>query len=200
MDWLSDPTDLEALYGAPRPAALVKVAKSITPEYRAWIEAAPFAALATVGPEGVDVSPRGDRDQVVHVLSDTKIALPDRRGNARIDSLKNILRDPRVSLMLLVPGSGNAIRIIGKGRITADADFGARFAVDGQAPKTVLVIDIDEVYFQCARAVIRSGLWDGAAAPDLPTPGTILAAMSAGDVGGADYDNDWAARAAETMW
>ncbi len=200
MEWIEDVTALEALYGAPREAALVKVADRITPEYKAWIEASPFCALATVGPEGVDVSPRGDRGQVAFVLDEKTIALPDRRGNARTDSLRNVVRDPRASLMLLVPGSGNAIRIIGSARITADAAFASKFSVDGKAPKTVLVLTIGEVYFQCARAVLRAGLWDGTPAPALPTPGDILSAMSDGSVGGKDYDEKWASRANETMW
>lgn len=200
MEFIRDIAALEALYGQPGPAARVKVARRITPEYRAWIEAAPFAALATVGPEGVDVSPRGDRGQVVHVMDDTTLALPDRRGNDRIDSLRNIVRDGRVSLMLVVPGSGNVIRVIGTGRLTADAALLDRFAVEGARPRSVLLVEIGEVYFQCARAVMRAGLWDGTPAPELPTPGTILAAMSEGRVGGAEYDGGWAARARETMW
>jgi len=200
METIADIAALEALYGEPRPTSTVKVARRITPEYRDWIEAAPFAALATVGPEGVDVSPRGDRGQVVHVVDETTLALPDRRGNDRIDSLRNIVRDGRVSLMLVVPGSGNVIRVIGTGRLTADDTLLDRFAIEGARPRTVLLIDVGEVYFQCARAVLRAGLWDGTPAPELPSPGTILAAMSDGRVGGADYDETWAARARETMW
>ena len=197
---ICDTAALEALYDTPAETATAKVADRITPEYRAWIEAAPFAALATVGPEGVDVSPRGDRGQVVQVVDDTTLALPDRRGNARIDSLRNIVRDPRVSLMVMVPGSGNVIRVIGEGRITADPAFCAGFAVGGAAPRTVLLIDVREVYFQCARAILRSGLWNGAAPPDLPSPGAILAAMSGGRVGGPDYDAAWSDRAKTNLW
>lgn len=200
MDWIEDIAALEKLYGTPRPPSLVKVADRITEEYRAWIEAAPFGALATVGPEGVDVSPRGDVGQLAFVLDETTLAIPDRRGNDRIDSLRNVVRDPRVSLMLLVPGSGNAIRIIGTAQITADNAFRARFEVDGKRPRSVLVLNVSEVYFQCARAILRAGLWNGAPPPDLPSPGQILAAQSNGAVGGASYDKTWAARAQETMW
>lgn len=200
MEIIRDIAALDALYGPPSETAIAKVARRITPEYRAWIEAAPFAALATVGPEGVDVSPRGDRGQVVEVVDDATLALPDRRGNARIDSLRNIVRDPRVSLMLMVPGSGNVIRVIGEGRVTADPAVCAGFSVDGAAPRTVLLIDVREVYFQCARAILRSGLWDGAELPALPSPGTILAAMSGGAVGGPDYDAAWPDQAKTTLW
>jgi PPOX class probable FMN-dependent enzyme len=193
--------ELHALYGAPGPAALRKEAPRITPEYRRIIEAAPFLALATAGPEGLDCSPRGDRPgELVRILDETTLALPDRRGNDRIDSLRNILRDPRVALMFLIPGSGNALRVNGRARITADAAFCASFAVEGKPPRSVAVIAVETIYFQCARAVLRARLWEPHAAPDLPTPGQILAAMTAGEVGGPRYDAEWPERAARTMW
>lgn len=194
--------ELEALYGTPGPASLRKVADRITPDYRALIEAAPFCALATCGPEGLDVSPRGDRaGALVRIADERRLMLPDRRGNDRIDSLRNVLRDPRVALMFLIPGWDNALRVNGRGRVEAGAELLASFAVDGKAPRSVLVIDIEEIYFQCARAMVRSGLWSGAAAPaGLPTAGRILAGMTAGEVGGPAYDSEWPGRAAKTMW
>lgn len=195
--------ELEALYGAAGEASLVKVADRVTPEYRALIEAAPFATLATVGPEGVDCSPRGDRPGFVRIHDARTLMLPDRRGNNRVDSLRNILRDPRVALMFLIPGWGNAIRVNGRAYLEADPALCESFAVDGRPPRSVVVIAVEEVYFQCARAVIRAGLWDPArhAAPgSLPSPGRILASLSGGRVGGADYDARWADRAKESMW
>lgn len=201
MRFLGTLAELHALYGAPGPASLRKEAPRVTPKYRRIIEAAPFLALATVGPEGMDCSPRGDRPgQLVRVLDDTTLALPDRRGNDRIDSLRNILRDPRVALMFLIPGSGNALRVNGTARITADEALCASFEMEGKRPRSVAVIAIETIYFQCARAVIRARLWEPHAAPDLPTPGQILAAMTAGEVGGARYDEEWPERAAKTMW
>ena len=194
---------LEALYGAPGPSSVVKVATLITPDYARIIEAAPFLALATVGPEGLDCSPRGDAHGLVRIQDETTLLLPDRRGNDRIDSLRNIIRDPRVALMFLVPGSGNALRINGRATITADAALLASFAVDGSAPRSVTVINVGEVYFQCARAIIRARLWDPAAqaaAVGLPTPGRILAGMTAGAVGGDDYDQQWPGRARKSMY
>ena len=191
---------LEALYGTPKAPSLVKVANGVTPEYRPWIEASRFCALTTVGPEGTDCSPRGDDGPVVRILDDRTLALPDRRGNDRIDTLRNIVRDPRCSLMFLIPSSPTVIRVNGTGRITVDPELLESFAVKGRAPRSVLLIEIDELYFQCARAVIRAGLWSGQDAPDLPTPGQILAAMTDGAVGGANYDAEWPARAAKTMW
>lgn len=193
--------ELHAHYGAPGPASLRKEADRLTPAYRRILEAAPFLALATAGPEGLDCSPRGDRPgELLRVLDDRTVALPDRRGNDRIDSLRNILRDPRVALMALVPGHGNALRINGRARLTADAELCASFAVEGRAPRTVAVIAIDTVYFQCARAILRARLWEGDPAPALPTPGEILADMTAGEVGGPRYDAEWPARAKASMW
>lgn len=192
--------DLEALYGTPRPPSLVKVVDRLTPEYRAWIEAAPFCAMATVGPEGLDCTPRGDEGQVVFVEDEKTLALPDRRGNDRIDSLRNIIRDPRISLMFLIPGSATVIRVNGTAQISADVDLLGRFEKLGKLPRSVILVTIGEVYFQCARAVMRADLWNGADAPDLPGPGKILAAMSKGEVGGEAYDREWPARAAKSMW
>lgn len=198
--------ELEAIYGALdaiAPASTVKVADHVTPGYRRFIEAAPFVALATVGPEGLDCSPRGDRPGFVRVQDPKTLLLPDRRGNNRIDSLRNVIRDPRVALMFLVPGSGNAIRVNGRASISADPALCGSFVVEGKAPRTVLVIEIVEIYFQCARALIRSGLWKPESLVDpksLPTPGRLLAELSDGMVGGEDYDRTWGDRARATMW
>ena len=195
---------LEALYGVPNDASTVKEVPVITPEYRAMIEASPFAALATSGPEGLDCSPRGDRPgELVRVADERTLLMPDRRGNNRIDSLRNILRDPRVGLMFLIPGHGNALRVNGRARVSASPALLESFEVEGRAPRSVIVIAVESVYFQCARAVIRARLWEAGAqvAPgSLPTPGRILASLSEGKVGGEPYDTGWAARAKETMW
>jgi hypothetical protein len=193
---------LETLYGTPKPPSLRKVATHLTPAYRRLIEAAPFLALATVGPEGVDVSPRGDRaGELTRIVDERTLILPDRRGNDRIDSLRNVVRDPRVALMFLIPGYGSAIRVNGRSHIEVGAELLASFSVDGKAPRSVLVIGVEEVYFQCSRAMIRSGLWGATVAPSgLPMAGEILADMTAGEVGGAEYDRAWPERAAQTMW
>jgi PPOX class probable FMN-dependent enzyme len=195
---------LEALYDGPlTPATVVKDSPVVTAHYRALIEASPFVALATAGPEGLDCSPRGDRGAVVTVLDPKTLALPDRRGNNRIESLRNIVRDPRVALLFLIPGSGTTFRVNGRARISVAPDLLARFAVDGTEPRSVILISIETCYFQCARAVVRSDLWNperhvkpGA----LPSPGDILAAMTNGEVGGRPYDDAWPARAAASLW
>ncbi|MGI3165456.1 pyridoxamine 5'-phosphate oxidase family protein [Pseudooceanicola sp. 200-1SW] len=202
MEYLDRIEDLEEIYGtSPAAAALRKVATRMTPEYRRWIATSRFCVVSTVGPEGVDGSPRGDDGPVVRELDEGHLALPDWHGNNRIDTLRNILRDPRMALMFMVPGSNNVVRVNGRGRVTADAALRASFAHKGKEPRTVVVMQIDEIYFQCARAVMRAGLWSGRDdSAALPTPGEILAAMTDGEVGGADYDRAWPERAAQTLW
>lgn len=195
--------ELEAIYGVPGETSTVKEVDHITPEYRAWIEASPFVALATAGPEGLDCSPRGDAGAVVRVPDARTVLLPDRRGNNRTDSLRNIVRDPRVGLLFLIPGAGTTLRINGRARLDTDAALCDGFAVDGKAPRSVIVVRTEAVYFQCARAVIRAGLWDAAKHVDtkaLPTPGQILQSMSDSRIDGKAYDDEWPARAAASMW
>jgi len=194
---------LEAIYGQTNDASTVKVADRVTPSYRVMIEKSPFAALATAGPEGLDCSPRGDLAGFVRIHDEKTLMMPDRRGNNRIDSLRNIVRDPRVALLFLIPGCGNTLRVNGRAHLAVDAQLLASFAVDGKAPRTVIVMRVDEIYFQCARAIVRSDLWNPDRRIDpksLPTPGQILAEMSSGRVGGEEYDRAWPDRARQTMW
>ncbi len=204
MTILDSLDQLEAIYGVPNAASTVKESARITPQYRAIIEAAPFLALATSGPEGLDCSPRGDAaGDLVRIEDDHTLLLPDRRGNNRIDSLRNIVRDPRVALMFLVPGSGNALRINGQAKVSVDKTLLASFAKQQKAPRSVIVITVETIYFQCARAIVRSQLWNPAthvAENVLPTAGQILAALSNDTVGGETYDAEWPERARQTMW
>ena len=158
MQYLKTIDDLEALYGTPGGPALRKVARRMTPLYRQWIMASKLCMLTTVGPEGTDDSPRGDDGPVVQELDPGTLALPDWRGNNRLDSLRNIVRDGRVSLMFLVPGSNNVMRVNGTAQVTADGDLRARFEKKGKQPATVIVIAIDEIYSQCARALLRDDI------------------------------------------
>lgn len=195
--------DLNALYGAPSQAALVKEAAFLIPSYRALIDASPFVVLATTGPNGLDCSPRGDRGRCVMVLNERTLALPDRRGNNRIDSLRNIIRDPRVALLFLIPGAGMTFRVNGRAVITVDPALLDAFAVGPDRPRTAIRITVERCYFQCARAVMRSRLWDAATWPDascLPSAGTMLAALSDGSIDAARYDSDWPEKAANTLW
>ncbi|CAN7592744.1 pyridoxamine 5'-phosphate oxidase family protein [Mesorhizobium amorphae] len=203
MSVIASVEQLEALYGLPGEASVVKELDHVIPEYAAFIEASPFVALATSGPEGLDCSPRGDLSGFVRIHDPRTLMMPDRRGNNRADSLKNIIRDPRVGLLFLVPGSGTTLRVNGRAHITTDAALCASLSVDGKPARSVTVIDIDSVYFQCARAIVRSDLWNPARHIDqksLPTPGQILEITSRKSIDGEAYDKEWPERAKKTMW
>lgn len=196
-------SDLEALYGEVGEASIVKETDRVTPEYRAYVEASPFAILATCGPEGLDCSPRGDAPGFIRVADERTLLLPDRRGNNRIDSLRNVLHDPRVALLFLVPGIGETLRVNGRAAISAEPDLLASFAVTDKAPRTVLVIEVETVFFQCSRALVRSDLWNPekhVARGALPSPGQVLAALSQARVGGEAYDQALPARVKTTLY
>jgi hypothetical protein len=203
MSAIATVEQLEAIYGVPGLASTVKVADRVTPLYRILIEKSPFAALATVGPEGLDCSPRGDLPGFVRVHDENTLMMPDRRGNNRIDSLRNIVRDPRIALLFLIPGSGSTLRINGTAYVSVDQALLESFKMQGKAPRTVIVMTVAEIYFQCARAIVRADLWNPDKRVDprsLPTPGQILASMSENSVGGDSYDQEWPERAQKTMW
>lgn len=200
MQTIDSLTALDALYDSPGEAALVKVTDRLIPSYRAWIARARFVVISTVGPEGVDGSPRGDAGPVAEIAEDRTLLIPDWRGNNRLDTLRNIVRDPRVALMFMVAGSNNVIRVNGTAVLTADPQLTGRFEQQGKHPKTVIVVTVTEVYSQCARALMRAGLWtEGNQADGLPTVGDMLAEAKAG-FDGAAYDAGWAARAKDSMW
>jgi PPOX class probable FMN-dependent enzyme len=182
---------LMALYEAPSDVSVAKEIDHISDHYRAFIEAAPFFALATGGPDGLDCSPRGDAPGFVRVADRKTLMVPDRRGNNRIDSLRNIMRDPRVALLFLIPGIGETIRVVGRAALSIDPDLMASFAVNGKAPCCVIVVTVERVFYQCTKAIVRSKLWDPARHVDrksLPTTGAILAAHTAGRLGGEAHD------------
>jgi uncharacterized protein len=195
--------DLDALYGPVGEASLVKETGRIVPEYRALIEAAPFAVLATRGPAGLDCSPRGDAPGFVRVADETTLLMPDRRGNNRVDSLRNILFDPQAALLFLIPGIGETLRVNGRASISVDPALLESFAVDGKPARSVLAIAVESVFFQCSRAVVRARLWDPAARIDrkaVPTAGEILAALSGDRIGGEAYDRALPERVRKTLY
>ena len=189
---------LEALYTpAPLPPAMVKEVDHVSTHYRALIEASPFVVLSTSGPEGLDCSPRGDEPGFVRVHDDKTLMIPDRRGNNRIDSLRNLVRDPRIALLFLIPGVGETLRVNGRAAISTEPALRESFAVNGKPPKTVLIVTVERIYFQCAKAIKRSKIWDPARQVErerLPSAGAILAEISGGKVGGEAYDRDLPAR------
>jgi uncharacterized protein len=194
---------LEAIYGHPSGAAVLKEVDHINAEYRAFIKAAPFFALSTCGPEGVDCSPRGDEPGFVRVADEKTLMIPDRRGNNRVDSLRNIVRDPRVSLLFLIPGIGETIRVIGRASISIDPALLESFVFAGKTPRSVIVVSVETVYFQCSKAIIRSKLWDPSRLIDrasLPSNGAILAAITKGEMGGEEYDRAYPERLKATIY
>ena len=199
---ITDVARLRELYGEPSQRALVKELDHLSEHYRQLIEAAPFLVLASVGPEGVDVSPRGDAPGFVRVVDAQTLMLPDRRGNNRTDSLTNIVRDPGVSLLFLIPGVGETLRVIGRAQVVVEAALCASFAVQGKAPRSVLVIHIEHVYFQCQKALARSRLWQADSQVErstLPTTGQILGALDE-EFDGDDYDRDYAQHMQRTIY
>ncbi|RYY93937.1 MAG: pyridoxamine 5'-phosphate oxidase family protein [Comamonadaceae bacterium] len=193
---------LQSLFGPVGEASLRKEVPTVVPAYRRWIEASPFAVLATSGPGGLDASPRGDPAGFVVVHDEHTLLLPERRGNNRIDSLRNILADPRVALLFLIPGVGETLRVNGRADISVDPALLQRLAMDGKPPQCVLVIHVDTVFFQCARAMQRSGLWSAPAERplDVPTPGELLQALTADAIDGARYDAELPARQRASLY
>lgn len=195
--------ELDGLYDAAVGASLVKEVDRIIPEYRAFIEASPFLTIATAGPDGLDCSPRGDPPGFVRVVDERTVMIPDRRGNNRLDSLRNLLHDPRVALLFMVPGVGETIRINGRAAISTEPGLLASFVAEGKTPRSVLVVTAERVYFQCSKAVVRSRIWDPATQVErrsLPSAGDILAACSAGAMGGAEYDRIYPERIKATLY
>ena len=184
---------LESLYGPKNPASVVKEIDRLNPSYRKLIEAAPFVAIATGAPDGLDCSPKGDAPGFVRILDDKTLAIPDRPGNNRIDGFRNILQDPRIALLFLIPGVGETFRINGRAAISIDPELMQSFAVNGKLPRSVLIVHIETAFFHCSKAVVRSKLWDPATQIDrksLPSTGTIVAELSQGTLGGETYDRE----------
>jgi PPOX class probable FMN-dependent enzyme len=200
---IRDEAGLEAIYGESPAAAILKEIDYIHPHYRAMIEASPFVVIATSGPEGLDCSPRGDPAGFVHVLNEKTVLIPDRRGNNRIDSLRNIIRDDRLSLLFLIPGVGETLRINGRASISIAPELIGRFPYRGTLPRSVIVVRAESVYFQCAKALVRSELWNPEkhiSRKALPSTGTILADVTAGKFDGVQYDRDYPERLRTTIY
>lgn len=198
---IDDIRELSDLYGEPAAASIGKVVHELTPLYLKWIMSSRFCVVSTVGTQGTDGSPRGDDGPVVRPLDAQTLAMPDWRGNNRMDTLRNIVEDGRISLMFMVPGSNTVVRLNGTAKLSIDPELTSQFEIKGRHPRSVVLITIAEIYTQCARAPMRAGLWSGEPAPEgLPTAGELLAEATSGEQGGKSYDDDWLPRALETMW
>jgi uncharacterized protein len=194
---------LEALYGERTPTSIVKEIDHVGDGYRKLIEASPFVAVATSGPEGLDCSPKGDPAGFVRILDDKTLAIPDRPGNNRIDGFRNIVRDPRIALLFLIPGVGETLRVNGRASISVEPALMQSFAVNGKLPRCVLIVHIESIFFHCAKAIMRSKLWDEGTKVDrksLPSTGAIIAELSQGELGGETYDREMPARNKEMLY
>ena len=188
---ITDIAVLERLYGAPPEPAIVKEIDYVHPVYRQFIEASPFIVLATHGSGGLDASPRGDKAGFVVVEDEKTLLIPDRPGNNRFDSLRNIIEDPRVALFFLVPGIGETMRVNGRAAVSVDPNLVGRFVVNGKPPRSVVVVTVETIFFQCSKAVVRADLWNPAKHLErsaLPSTGSLLAEVSKGRVDASDYD------------
>jgi PPOX class probable FMN-dependent enzyme len=200
---ITDVAALRSLYGEPSEGAVLKEIDHVNAHYRAMIEAAPFMVMATSGPEGLDVSPRGDPPGFVVVEDERTLLIPDRRGNNRADSLSNLIADPRIALLFLIPGVGETLRVNGRAEVSVDPALLARFPAQGKLPRSVIVVHVERVYFQCPKALVRSDLWNPAKHVErrsLPSTGTILADITRGRVGGAEYDAAYPERLKATIY
>ena len=200
---VTDAAALRTLYGEPSEGAIAKEVDYVHPHYRAMIEASPFMVMATSGPDGLDVSPRGDPPGFVVVEDEKTLLIPDRRGNNRTDSLGNLVADPRIALLFLIPGVGETLRVNGRAEISVDPDLLERFLAQGKLPRSVIVVHVERVYFQCPKALVRSDLWNPAKHVErrsLPSSGTILGDITRGRVGGPEYDAAYPERLKATIY
>ncbi len=184
---------LESLYGEPMPTSLAKEIDHISDGYRKMIEAAPFVIIATSGADGLDCSPKGDAPGFVRIVDDRTVMIPDRPGNNRLDGFKNLMSDPRVALLFLIPGVGETLRINGRAEVSVDPALRESFAVNGKPARGVLIVQIEKIFFHCTKAVVRGKLWDPKTQiprAALPSTGTIIAELTSGKMGGEQYDKD----------
>ena len=184
---------LQSLYGEKMGASVIKEIDHINANYRKLIEASPFVAVTTSGPEGLDCSPKGDAAGFVRILDNKTLAMPDRPGNNRIDGFRNIVRDPRIALLFLIPGVGETLRVNGRASISIDPDLMQSFAVNNKLPRCILIVRVESIYFHCSKAIVRSKLWDETTKigrESLPSTGTIIADLSQGKMGGDSYDRE----------
>jgi uncharacterized protein len=200
---LTDAAALRALYGEPPEGAIAKEIDHVNQHYRAMIEASPFMVMATSGPDGLDVSPRGDPAGFVVVEDEKTLLIPDRRGNNRADSLNNLIADPRIALLFLIPGVGETMRVNGRAEISVAPVLLERFPAQGKLPRSVIVVHVERAYFQCPKALVRSDLWNPAKHVErrsLPSSGKILGDITRGRIGGPEYDATYPERLKATIY
>jgi len=202
-DIVTSEAELDAIYGKPVGAAVIKELDHISEDYGRFIAAAPFVVISTAGPEGLDCSPRGDPKGFVRIVDRKTLLIPDRRGNNRIDSLRNIVRDPRIAMIFLVPGIGETLRVNGRAALSRNLALRESFTMQGKVPALVIVVTVERAYTQCQKALVRSRLWDPATQIEraqLPTMGEILQGITQGEFDGKAYDAAYPERLKQTIY
>jgi hypothetical protein len=193
-----DEPRLRELIGAPTPLVAAKVADRLNDLTREFVERSPFVCIATARPDGgLDVSPRGDPAGFVRILDERTLLLPERPGNRIADTLTNLVADPRIALLFLIPGVGDTFRVNGTAVVTEDQALLEESALEGKTPLLGILVSIDEAYTQCAKALVRSDLWNPERHVDrseLPSPGAILRAVADPSLDAETYDRERAAR------
>lgn len=199
---ITDLPALETLFGEVAPPSIAKETDSLHPVYARWIAQARFALLATNGADGLDISPRGDAGPLVRIVDAHTLLLPERRGNNRIDSLRNLIADARVGLLFMIPGVGETLRVRGRAQISIEPELLASFEYEGKRPHCVLHIRVDKVFFQCARSILRSRLWhpEEHDTSGVPSPGTMLGALTRDEIDGRTYDSALPQRQRESLY
>lgn len=195
--------ELETIYGQPKGGAVYKEIPFLSEHYRAFVEAAPFVVLASAGPTGLDCSPKGDAPGFVRVIDEHTLAIPDRLGNNRIDNLRNIIVDPRVALLFIIPGVGETLRVNGRATISNERELVESFAVQGRPPRTVILVTVEAAYVHCSKALVRSKLWDASRHVErskLPSLGEMLAPLSGNTIDASTYDRELPERLKATLY
>lgn len=195
---ITDERELREVIGHPQAKVVAKIADRLNALTRQFIERSPFVCVATASPDGgLDVSPRGDPAGFVQILDDATLLIPDRPGNRIADTLTNLLADPRIALLFLIPGVGDTFRVNGRAVIIDDPELLARSAVEGKVPRLGILVEVEEAYTQCSKAVIRSELWNPERhieRSELPRQGEIMRSLTSPDFDVEEYERERAAR------
>ncbi|ALI00099.1 pyridoxamine 5'-phosphate oxidase family protein [Pseudomonas sp. FW306-02-F02-AA] len=194
---------LEAIYGRPHDRAVRKEIPFLNLDYQAMVRASPLVILSSVGPDGMDGSPRGDTPGFVRIIDERTLAIPDRPGNNRIDTLRNIVLDSRISLLFIIPGIGETLRVNGRARISAEPALLESFAVNGKAARTVILVEVEAAYFHCSKAIVRSDLWNPEKYLErsaLPTAGAFHKRLNDGQFDAEAYDREAPVRLHDSLY
>lgn len=200
---LSTLKQLETLYGLPHERALRKEIAFLNEDYQAMVKASPLVIVSSAGADGLDGSPRGDVPGFVRIIDERTLAIPDRPGNNRLDTLRNLLVDPRVALLFIIPGIGETLRVNGRAQISIEPELLQSFAVNGKPARSVIVVQVQAAYFHCSKAFVRSDCWN----PDkhverstLPSAGAFHKRLNDGQFDAEAYDREMPQRVKDSLY